>query len=189
MPSDRKVEIPATASRLLHQGMVWDLVSETFDYLGQELTREFISHPGAVAVIAINEREEILLLEQYRRPVGKFLLEVPAGLLDEPGESRLDCAKRELLEEASMVANHWDELITFYTTPGGSTEDITVFIAKDIREVSSNYEPTGEEKDMPKHWIAVKEAAEMVLQSKIMSPSAVVGILAYALRNGINGAN
>lgn len=187
MLSDRFVEIQANQTKLLHKGMVWDLVSETFPFGEEILTREFIRHTGAVAVLAINDSEEVMLLEQYRRPVRSYLLELPAGLMDEPGESELDCAKRELLEEASLSASSWEKLVTFHTTPGGSSESITVFVARQIQAAESNFQPSGEEVDMPKHWIPIRDAVELVLTSRIKSPSAAVGIMAYALRNGISG--
>jgi 8-oxo-dGDP phosphatase len=187
MPNDQPVEIPATSSRLIHKGMVWDLVSDTFDFNGEQLTREYVKHTGAVAVLTINENDEVLFLKQYRRPVGSYLMEFPAGLLDIPGEPKLDCAKRELAEEANLRADHWEELISFHATPGGNSETITVFIAKGLSDANSDYVTTGEEKDMPQSWVPIEEALESVLRSEIKSPTAVVGIMAYALKTGILG--
>lgn len=185
MPNDQPVEIPASSSRLIHKGMVWDLVSDTFDFNGEELTREYVKHTGAVAVLTVNDSDELLLLKQYRRPVGSYLMEFPAGLLDVPGEPKLDCAKRELAEEANLQANHWEELISFHATPGGNSETITVFIAKGLSNADSDYVTSGEEKDMPQSWVPITDALESVLRSDIKSPTAVVGILAYALKMGI----
>lgn len=185
MPNDQPVEIPATSSQLIHKGMVWDLVSDTFDFNGEQLTREYVKHTGAVAVLTINEKDELLLLKQYRRPVGSFLMEFPAGLLDVPGEPKLDCAKRELAEEANLKASHWEELISFHATPGGNSETITVFVAKGLSDAASDYVASGEEKNMPQSWVPITEALESVLRSEIKSPTAVVGIMAYALKTGI----
>ena len=181
MPNDQSVDIASIKKTLLHKGMVWDLVSDTFEFNGVELTREYVDHNGAVAVLAFNEKEELLLMKQYRRPVGKFLMELPAGLLDVPGESLLDCAKRELAEEAGLDAASWSELISFHTTPGGNNEAITVFVAKGLSVTNLVFEATGEEADMPKSWVPIKEAVKLVLKGQIMSPSAVVGIMAYQL--------
>lgn len=185
MPNDQPVEIPATSSQLIHKGMVWDLVSDTFDFNGEQLTREYVKHTGAVAVLTINEKDELLLLKQYRRPVGSFLMEFPAGLLDVPGEPKLDCAKRELAEEANLKASHWEELISFHATPGGNSETITVFVAKGLSDAASDYVASGEEKNMPQSWVPITEALDSVLRSEIKSPTAVVGIMAYALKTGI----
>lgn len=181
MPNDQRVDIASLGKTVLHKGMVWDLVSETFEFNGQLLTREYVDHTGAVAVLAFNEKEELLLMKQYRRPVGKFLMELPAGLLDVPGESELDCAKRELAEEAGLEAASWSVLLSFHTTPGGNTEAITIFVAKDLSPSKMDYQATGEEVDMPKSWVPIDEAVKLVLSGKIMSPSAVVGIMAYQL--------
>lgn len=185
MPNDQPVDIAAASSRTIHKGMVWDLVSDTFEFNGESLTREYIRHPGAVAVLAINHDDEVLLLKQYRRPVGKFLMELPAGLLDVPGESLLECAKRELAEEARLQATSWQELISFHTTPGGNSETITVFVARDLAPSDFEYVASGEERDMPMTWVPLPQAVASVLNSEIKSPSAVVGIMAYALRSGI----
>lgn len=185
MPSDQPVEIEASSSRLIHKGMVWDLVSDTFVFNGENLTREYVKHTGAVAVLTINEKDELLLLKQYRRPVGSFLMEFPAGLLDVPGETRLECAKRELAEEANLRASFWEELISFHATPGGNSETITVFVAKKLTSADSEYVSSGEEKDMPITWVPIVHALESVLSSEIKSPTAVVGIMAYALKTGI----
>jgi 8-oxo-dGDP phosphatase len=185
MPNDQPVDIPAISSRLIHKGMVWDLVSDTFDFNGDELTREYVKHTGAVAVLTINDKDELLLMKQYRRPVGSFLMEFPAGLLDVPGETSLDCAKRELAEEANLQASDWEELISFHATPGGNSETITIFVAKGLSDAASEYVTSGEEKDMPQSWVPINEALESVLSSKIKSPTAVVGIMAYALKTGI----
>ena len=165
----------------MYKRQVWDLVSDTFDFNGELLTREYVDHTGAVAILAFNEKEELLLMKQYRRPVGKFLMELPAGLLDVPGESLLDCAKRELAEEAGIDASNWSELISFHTTPGGNNETITVFVARGLSDTSLVYEATGEEANMPKSWVPISEAVKLVLTGQIKSPSAVVGIMAYQL--------
>jgi ADP-ribose pyrophosphatase len=187
MPKDQPVEILATTSRLIHEGMVWDLVAESFEFNGESLTREYVKHTGAVAVLAINKNGEILLLQQYRRPVGSFLMEFPAGLLDVPGESRLECAKRELAEEANLQAGDWEELISFHASPGGSSETITIFIARDLEVAESHFVTASEEKDMPQIWVPITKALEAILSSDIKSPTAVVGIMAYALRTGSLG--
>ena len=184
MPKDQPVDIPAVSSRVIHRGMVWDLVADSFLFNEELLTREYVKHTGAVAVLTINDLNEILLMKQYRRPVGSYLMEFPAGLLDMPGESKLDCAKRELAEEANLAADHWEELISFHATPGGNSETITIFVAKDLREIDSGYVTSAEEKDMPKSWVRLDQAVASVLSSEIKSPTAVVGIMAYALKTG-----
>lgn len=182
MPKDEPVEFEILESRLAFEGRVWDVVSERFDYLGQPLVRDFIKHPGAVATIALNENRKILMIRQYRHPVRKYLWEIPAGLLDVPGEPLEAAARRELIEETSHDASVWEHLISFHPSPGGNSETITVFLATDVHPIASDYEPTGEESDMLVRWVDFDEAVKSVLASEIQNPSAVVAILALAAR-------
>ncbi len=185
MPKDRPAALAIAKSEVVFHGKIWDITRETFDYNGEPLVREFVSHPGAVAVIAMNESAEVLLINQYRHPVREFLWEIPAGLLDVPGESKLEAAKRELLEETGYVAEGWSELIEFHTTPGGNNETISVFLAKDLRHQGHDLELEGEETDMELAWVSLAEAVNSVLASRMRSPSAAVGLMALALKHGI----
>ena len=99
MPKDQRASLSTTRRDVVFKGRIWNVVAEQFDYNGQELTREFVAHPGAVAVVALNEDREVLLINQYRHPVRSYLWEIPAGLLDMPGESKLEAAKRELRDD------------------------------------------------------------------------------------------
>lgn len=187
MPKDQRASLSSTRRDVVFKGRIWDVVSEEFDYNGHKLTREFVAHPGAVAVIAMNEDREILLINQYRHPVKSYLWEIPAGLLDQPGESRLEAAKRELLEETGYIANHWQELISFHTTPGGNDETITVFVATEVRHQGHELELEGEETDLEVRWVGLDDALQSVLKSEMKSPSAAVGIMALALQLGNHG--
>lgn len=187
MPKDQPAKLDITNRELVFSGRIWDVVREEFDYHGETLTREFVAHPGAVAVVAINEDREILLINQYRHPVRSYLWEIPAGLLDQPGESRLEAAKRELLEETGFVAEKWQELITFHTTPGGNDETITVFLASQVRHQGHDFELEGEETDMEVRWVRLDDALTSVLNSEMKSPTAVAGIMALAFQLGKHG--
>ena len=184
MPKDRPARLAISKSEVVFQGKIWDIKSESFDYNGETLIREFVAHPGAVAVLALNEADEVLLINQYRHPVREYLWEIPAGLLDIPGESRLEAAKRELLEETGYIAESWVELIEFHTTPGGNNETIAVFLARDLRHQGHDLELEGEETDMVVAWVPLGDALKSVLASEIRSPSAAVGIMAAAHKLG-----
>lgn len=186
MPKDQPVAHDIVASEVVFHGKIWDIARESFEYPGGRLVREFVKHPGAVAIIALNERDEVRMIRQYRHPVRENLWEIPAGLLDMPGENRLEAAKRELLEETSLEADNWQHLIDFYTTPGGNDELISIFLATDLREVDSGFEREGEERDMLVEWIPLVEAVRSVLASEIKSPSAAIGLQALALKRGIS---
>lgn len=102
---------------------------------GSESTRELVLHPGAVAILPILPDGRIILVRQYRHPVGASLWEIPAGKL-EPGEDPLTCAKRELLEETGYEATTWEERLSFYTSPGFTDERITLFSARGLSRVA-----------------------------------------------------
>ncbi len=185
MPKDRPAYLAISKSEVVFEGKIWDIKRESFDYNGSTLVREFVAHPGAVAVIALNEANRVLLINQYRHPVREYLWEIPAGLLDMPGESKLEAAKRELLEETGYIAESWEHLIEFHTTPGGNNETIAIFLARELRHQGHDLELEGEETDMAVEWIPLGEALNSVLASDMRSPSAAVGIMAAAHKLGI----
>ncbi|MFM6967252.1 MAG: NUDIX domain-containing protein [Rhodoluna sp.] len=185
MPKDRPSSLAISKSEVVFAGKIWDIKRESFDYNGTELVREFVAHPGAVAILALNEANQVLLINQYRHPVREYLWEIPAGLLDIPGESKLEAAKRELLEETGYIADSWDELIEFHTTPGGNNETIAIFLARDLRHQGHDLDLEGEETDMEVAWIPLSEALQSVLASEMRSPSAAVGIMAAAHKLGL----
>lgn len=181
------VDVPAPApvigSTLVHTGRIWDLASDEVDLGGGAVVvREYIRHPGAVAVIALDDNERVLLLRQYRHPVRSLLWEPPAGLLDVAGEDLRDAAARELAEEADLRAEHWDVLVDYYTTPGGSDEPIRVFLARGLSAVPHHerHAREDEERDMPVAWTPLDDAVAAVLGGQVHNPSAVVGVLAAA---------
>jgi len=182
MPKDEAADFSVTARQTVFEGRVWNVVSETFDYTGQPLTRDFVAHTGAVAVAALNDAGELFMIRQYRHPVRRYLWELPAGLTDMPGESNLDAAKRELAEEAGLQAETWKSLQTFFTTPGGSDEAIEIFLATELSPAQTDFVREGEESDMQERWVTLDEAIESVLKSDIQNPAAVVAILALANR-------
>lgn len=185
MPKDSSVELPAQKVELAFKGRVWDVVTEHFEFEGSMLARDFIRHPGAVAVIALNQAQEVLLIRQYRRPVGSYLWELPAGLLDVKGESLESAALRELAEETDFTAEKLEHLITFHTSPGGNSESITVFLATGLSKIETDFIRTGEEVNLQPTWIPLSEAVESVMRSDMKNPSAVIGILALARKLGI----
>jgi ADP-ribose pyrophosphatase len=168
----------------VYQGRIWDVVSDTFQLTesGDALTRDYIDHPGAVAVLPMNGEGQILLLKQYRHPVGMDLWEVPAGLLDVEGEDFVVGAARELAEEADLAAGTWNVLADVFNSPGSSSEAIRIYLARDLTEVPHHerHERTDEEAEIEFHWISLDDAVASVLAGRLHNPSAVVGILAAA---------
>ncbi|QDB79757.1 NUDIX hydrolase [Georgenia sp. 311] len=187
--ADRRDDGREVVSRdLLHDGKVFDLVAEEVRLSPDDaapVLREFLDHPGAVAVVALREGpdgEEVALVDQYRHPVRAVLWEVPAGLLDVAGEDYLTAAQRELAEETDLRAGRWDVLVDYFTTPGGSTESLRVYLARDVSEVpeGERHSRADEERDMTVRWVPLDDAVAAVYDGRLHNPSAVVGILATA---------
>lgn len=146
---------------------------------GTTAAREIVEHFGAVAVVAIDDEGRVALVEQYRHSVGQRLLELPAGLLDIHAEDELECAKRELQEEAGLAAEEWGVLVDLVTSPGFAEEAVRVFIAQGLREVDRP-EAEDEEADLQLSWVGVDDAAAKALAGEITNSIAVSGILAAA---------
>jgi 8-oxo-dGDP phosphatase len=153
--------------------------------------REVVAHPGAVGVLALDAGERVLLIRQYRHPVGHLLWEAPAGLRDVAGEPLHATAQRELLEEAGYRAETWHVLVDSFTSPGMSDERMRIFLARDLAEAPApdGFRPIHEETDMPIAWVPLDDAVAKVLSGDIHNPTAAMGILAaYAARaNGFRG--
>ena len=181
---DERVSLPVTSTRTIYNGRVWDVRQEVFDYAGSELTRDYVAHTGAVAVLVLGENENVLAIQQYRHPVRLREWEIPAGLLDISGESPLECAKRELAEEADLVAETWHLLADYATSPGGSDEIIRIFLARDVRATDAPHEREGEESDMVVRWVPLSTAVESVLAGHVSNSIFTIAMLsADASRN------
>jgi ADP-ribose pyrophosphatase len=187
--TDRLERLPVLGTELIFKGMVWDVRRDTVD-LGEagQVRREYVDHPGAVAIVAlrqVGDRDQVLLIQQYRHPVGTFEWELPAGLLDVAGEPPWLGAARELNEEADLIAGRWHVLVDFFGSPGGISEALRVFLARDLTEVRGDdrFTREGEEHGMRVCWVDLDEAHEAVLRGQLHNPSAVIGILmAHAAR-------
>src|SRR5215470_2418293 len=104
----------------------------------QHAERTVVTHPGAVAILALDDAQRVLMIRQYRHPVGRQLWEIPAGLRDADGESLLQTAERELLEETGYRASDWHTLIDYFSSPGYSTERIRVFLARGLERAEDS---------------------------------------------------
>lgn len=175
---DQSAPVDILASDVAFHGAVWNVRRDRFAYNGGQLVREYLDHTGAVAVLVLDEDDRVLLIQQYRHPVRQRDWEIPAGLLDVPGESPLTAAQRELAEEADLVADDWSVLAQFTSSPGSSDEAIRIFLARGVRPAPVPFERTAEEADMRMRWVPLEEAVDAVLQRRIANPTATVGVLA-----------
>ncbi|MGF0116545.1 NUDIX domain-containing protein [Promicromonospora sp. Marseille-Q5078] len=181
--ADEAAPRPVVRSEVLHRGRIVDLVRDDVD-LGDAgtVTREYVVHPGAVAIVALDDADRVLLLRQYRHPVRAQLWEVPAGLLDVDGEPPVEAAARELAEEADATAQQWHVLADFASSPGSSDEAVRIFLARGLGDVpaGSRHTRTAEEAGIEVRWVPLDEAVARVLDGSLHNPSAVVGVLAAA---------
>lgn len=178
--ADQPWERGVLGSEHRFSGRVWSVRTDRVDFDGHVAHRDILLHLGAVAVIALDASERVLLIRQYRHPVGMYLFEPPAGLLDVPGEPPQATAARELAEEAGYAAGRWDVLVDLLNSPGGSSEAIRVYLARDLVPLDAGRPRTGEaeESHLPQAWVRLDDARDLVLAGQVGCVSAVCGILA-----------
>ncbi|MEO3884777.1 NUDIX hydrolase [Nonomuraea sp. B5E05] len=164
------------------EGHIIKVVTDTVRMPPDEAAeRDYVVHPGAVAVLALDDQDRVLLIRQYRHPTRLLMWELPAGIRDVPGEPLVDAAARELAEEAGYRAATWHTLIDLRTSPGMSDERIRVFLARDLTKIpdeENGFVHRHEEIDMPVEWIPLPDAVEKALMGMIHNSPAVAGILA-----------
>jgi 8-oxo-dGDP phosphatase len=149
---------------------------------GSSAVRDVVVHPGAVGIIAIDDAGRVLLLKQYRHPAKRMLWEPPAGLLDEPGESPLAAAKRELFEEAHLQADRWDVLLDVYTSPGMSDEAVRIYLAREVSPApGARFQGENEEAEMPTEWVPLEDAVRAAQRGELHNPLALLGVLAASV--------
>ncbi|MFN3866457.1 MAG: NUDIX domain-containing protein [Demequina sp.] len=179
--ADRPGSRPVLVTHERFEGLVWNVASDEVD-LGDSrvVTRDYLRHTGAVVIIALDDSDRVYLVRQYRHPVGAECWEPPAGLLDAAGESPVDAARRELHEEADLIASQWHTLVDYCPSGGASSETVRVFLARGISLVpeGERHERTDEERDMIGAWVPLDEAVEAVMDGRVHASSAVAGLLA-----------
>ena len=149
---------------------------------GGQADRDYVRHVGAVGVVPLDDEGRVLLVRQYRHPVGKLLWELPAGLVDVAGEAPADTARRELAEEADLRCEHLDLLVDLHTSPGFSDELIRIFLARGLSPVgdAERHTRTDEEAELTVAWFPLDEAVAMALRGEVTNAAAVAGLLAAA---------
>ncbi|WP_242614047.1 NUDIX domain-containing protein [Actinomadura roseirufa] len=182
---DRPERWTVTEESTAFEGHVFDVRRDRVEMPrgdGVEIVgRDVIVHPGSVGVLALDDRERVLLLRQYRHPVARLLWEAPAGLRDVAGEPPHKLAERELLEEAGYRAERWDTLVDVFPSSGMSDERVRIFLARGLTEVPADqidFERVHEEADMPVVWVPLDEAVRKVLAGEVHNMVAATGILA-----------
>lgn len=176
---------PVRDSAVLARGHIVTVRTDTVELPdGETVSREVVEHPGAVAILALDDEDRVLMIRQYRHPVGATLWEIPAGLRDVAGEPLVETARRELLEEAGYRASSWHVLADFATSPGITTERLRIFLARNLAVVppaEREYVPEHEEAYLTTAWVPLPDAVRGILAGELHNGVAIVGILsAYA---------
>jgi 8-oxo-dGDP phosphatase len=176
-------EYEVLSSETVYEGRVISLERHTVAMPGGgESVREVVRHPGAVAVVAVDDEDRVVLVRQYRHAFGEHLWELPAGLRDADGEPPLETAKRELAEEALLSAARWSLLATSYCSPGFCDEKVLVYLAEELSDVErpEGFVVEHEELDMTVERVPFDDAVQRVFDGDIRNASAVIGLLAAA---------
>jgi len=180
---------PTRSSRTVFEGAIIAVRQDEVGMSdGSTGNRDVVVHPGAVGVIALDDQDRVVLIRQFRHPVRSYLWEVPAGLMDVADEPLVETARRELLEEAGIVAGRWDRLLDLYASPGGSTEEVTILLARDLRdgERPANFKLSAEELDLEVRRVPLDDALAAVREGRIRNSLAVAGILATVAAKAIS---
>lgn len=177
--TDGAHEFSAVSSSDIYVGKILALrADEVLMPGGVRARREVVEHLGAVAVVALDADDRVVLIHQYRYPLDQRLWELPAGLLDVVGEDPVRTAQRELAEEAGLAAEHWSVLVDIASSPGFTDESERVFLARSLSSVNRPEAVGDEEADLVVHRIPLAEAVRMVFAGDIVNAPAVAGLLA-----------
>jgi 8-oxo-dGDP phosphatase len=186
--TDAAEKWPVVSSAELHHGRLVTVRTDKVRTPDNQLAeREVVLHPGAVAVLALDDADRVLMIRQYRHPVGRLLWEIPAGLRDVDGEPLLTTAQRELMEEAGYRARDWRVLADYYSSPGFSTERLRIFLARDLELVPAaerDFVPEAEEAHLLTAWLPLEDGVRKVLAGELHNGVAALAIMAgYAARS------
>jgi ADP-ribose pyrophosphatase len=167
-------------SETVFSGKVFNVRIDEITYnSGNKGIRELVMHNGGAVVLPITNEGKVVLVKQYRYPFDKFLYELPAGKL-EPNEDPLLCASRELQEETGYTTDNITKLGSIYTTPGFCSEELHIYLAKDLTSGEHNREEG--EYGMEMHEFEMKEVTEMILDGRIKDSKTIAGIAYYKLK-------
>ncbi len=172
---------PVVSTEILGEGTITNfLQDEVRTPDGELIKREYLKHPGAVGVIALDDQGRVALVRQYRHAVRHRLIEPPAGLLDVDGEEYLPAVQRELAEEVGLSAGRWNVLVDLFTTPGIIGESLRVYLARDLADADApeGFVRAGEEAHMDTVWAPLADLVDAVLDGRLHNPTLVAGVLA-----------
>ncbi|MDR1354706.1 MAG: NUDIX hydrolase [Propionibacteriaceae bacterium] len=179
-PVDKPEHWPILSHEVLAAGAIAAFNSdEILSPGGERLHRQYLTHPGSVAVIVYDSTGRVGVIDQYRHAIAMRMVEPPAGLLDVAAEHPLAAAKRELAEEAGLAATTWNVLADFYSSPGISQETSRIYLARDLSEVGrpEGFVAEGEEAHMSLYWVALNELLHDINCGVLQNPALIIGCL------------
>lgn len=179
---DEPAAYEVLSSDIVYRGHVWDVRHDTVRYGDGEIVRDYVDHPGAAAVVALDDAGRMLMIQQYRHPIRMRDWEIPAGLLDVEGEPPADAARRELAEEADLVAARWEPLVSFHSSPGGNDEVLHVFLARELSAAPEVHARAEEESDIRLAWVPLSDVLAGVLEGRLRNGPLAIGAFAAAER-------
>lgn len=148
---------------------------------GEPFARIVLEHPGAAVILALDEDERVLCLRQYRHPVSRRMLELPAGLMDHEGEDPEQVARRELAEETGLQAQSWTHLASTYSSPGITEELMHLFLARELssadESATEGFVAEHEEADMEVLWVPFADLLAAVLDGRAADAPVVIAVL------------
>ncbi len=158
----------------IYKGNIIDIYSQTVELPdGRTSTRDIVRHPGASVIIPISDNKELYLVEQYRKPIDKITLEIPAGKLDK-GEDPMSCAVRELKEETGLEAKNIKHIMSIHSTPGFSDEVLHMYVATGLREGQS---AADEDEFISTIKLPIEKLIRMIISGEITDSKTIIGIL------------
>lgn len=167
---------------LIHKGGIINLEKLVVELPNNnQVNRDIVRHPGASAVVAINDKNEVYVVRQFRKPIDKELIEIPAGKLDKD-ENPLECAKRELKEETGLISKSIELLTSIHTSPGFADEVLHIYLALDLEEGDSNPD---ENEFLSCEKIHIDKLLKMIEDKEITDAKTIVGLL-YAKYLNLN---